>query len=70
MYHGVTLGGDTNKPVKRHPTLEDNVQVGANATLLGDITIGENAAVGAGSVVTKDVDEGTTVAGIPAKPIE
>ncbi len=48
MYHGVTLGGDTNEPVKRHPTVEDGVKIGANATLLGDITIGENAAVGAG----------------------
>ncbi|TYT63680.1 serine O-acetyltransferase [Natrialba swarupiae] len=69
MYHGVTLGGDTNEPVKRHPTVEDGVKIGANATLLGDITIGENAAVGAGSVVTGDVDAGTTVAGVPAQPI-
>ncbi|MEY7849235.1 serine O-acetyltransferase [Natrarchaeobius sp. A-rgal3] len=69
MYHGVTLGGDTNEPVKRHPTLEDGVQIGANATLLGDITIGENAAVGAGSVVTGDVDAGTTVVGVPARAI-
>ncbi|SFS35906.1 serine O-acetyltransferase [Halostagnicola kamekurae] len=70
MYHGVTLGGDTNEPVKRHPTLEDGVQVGANATLLGDITIGKNAAVGAGSVVTGDVESETTVVGVPAEPVE
>ncbi|AHG00646.1 serine O-acetyltransferase [Halostagnicola larsenii XH-48] len=70
MYHGVTLGGDTNEPVKRHPTLEDGVQIGANATLLGDITIGENAAVGAGSVVTGDVESETTVVGVPAEPVE
>jgi serine O-acetyltransferase len=70
MYHGVTLGGDANEPVKRHPTVEDDVRIGANATLLGDITIGENAAVGAGSVVTGDVEAGTTVAGVPAKRID
>lgn len=70
MYHGVTLGGDTNEPVKRHPTLEDGVQIGANATLLGDITIGENAAVGAGSVVTGDVEAESTVVGVPAEPVE
>jgi serine O-acetyltransferase len=70
MYHGVTLGGTANEPVKRHPTLEDGVTVGANATLLGDITIGENAAVGAGSVVTDDVGSETTVAGAPAERID
>ena len=69
MYHGVTLGGDTNEPVKRHPTVEDGVRIGANATLLGDITIGEDAAVGAGSVVTNDVEPDATVAGVPAKRI-
>ncbi|MFP8953422.1 serine O-acetyltransferase [Natrialbaceae archaeon A-arb3/5] len=70
MYHGVTLGGDTNEPVKRHPTIEDDVQIGANATLLGDITVGEDAAVGAGSVVTDDVASGTTVAGVPAQRVD
>ncbi|AEH36090.1 serine O-acetyltransferase [Halopiger xanaduensis] len=70
MYHGVTLGGDTNEPVKRHPTVEDGVQIGANATLLGDITIGEDAAVGAGSVVTADVEPGATVVGVPAKRVD
>ena len=70
MYHGVTLGGDTNEPVKRHPTIEDGVHVGANATLLGDITIGEGAAVGAGSVVSSDVEPGATVAGVPAERID
>ncbi|ELY88014.1 serine O-acetyltransferase [Natrialba taiwanensis] len=70
MYHGVTLGGDTNKRVKRHPTVEDGVKIGARATLLGDITIGENAAVGAGSVVTDDVAPGVTVAGVPARRID
>ncbi|ADD05528.1 serine O-acetyltransferase [Natrialba magadii ATCC 43099] len=70
MYHGVTLGGDTNEPVKRHPTVEDGVKIGANATLLGDITIGEDAAVGAGSVVTDDVEAGATVVGVPARRID
>ncbi len=69
MYHGVTLGGDTNEPIKRHPTVEDGVQIGANATLLGAITIGENAAVGAGSVVNTDVETETTVAGVPARRV-
>ncbi|PGF15937.1 serine O-acetyltransferase [Natrinema sp. CBA1119] len=70
MYHGVTLGGDTNEPVKRHPTVEEGAQLGANATLLGDITIGEDAAVGAGSVVTSDVEPGATVVGVPADRVE
>ncbi|WP_436346259.1 serine O-acetyltransferase [Natronorubrum sp. FCH18a] len=70
MYHGVTLGGDTNEPVKRHPTVEAGVQIGANATLLGDITIGEDAAVGAGSVVTRDVEPGATVVGVPAERVD
>ena len=70
LYHSVTLGGDSMRREKRHPTLEDGVTVGANATLLGDITIEENAAVGAGSVVVEDVKPGVTVAGVPAEPIE
>ncbi|WP_247003539.1 serine O-acetyltransferase [Halosolutus gelatinilyticus] len=70
MYHGVTLGGATNEPVKRHPTVEDGVQIGANATLLGDITIGEEAVVGAGSVVSRDVEAGATVAGVPAERVD
>jgi serine O-acetyltransferase len=70
MYHGVTLGGDTNEPVERHPTVAEGAQLGANATLLGDITIGENAAVGAGSVVTSDVEPGATVVGVPAERVD
>ncbi len=70
LYHGVTLGGASSEPVKRHPTLEDGVTIGANATLLGDITIGTGATVGAGSVVTDSVPPETTVAGIPAEPLE
>ena len=70
MYHGVTLGGDANEPVKRHPTVEPGVTIGTNATLLGDITIGKDAAVGAGSVVTRDVEPGATVVGVPAERVD
>jgi serine O-acetyltransferase len=70
LYHGVTLGGDDPEPVKRHPTLENGVVVGANATLLGDITVGEGARVGAGAVVTHDVPAGATVVGIPARRVD
>ncbi len=70
IYHGVTLGGVSIDPSvkKRHPTLGNRVLVGAGAKVLGDIHIGDNARVGANSVVTKDVAIGTTVTGIPAKP--
>jgi serine O-acetyltransferase len=70
MHHGCTLGGDDPRPVKRHPTLEDGVVLGANATLIGDITVGEDAAVGAGAVVVDDVAPGRTVTGVPAKPVD
>jgi serine O-acetyltransferase len=67
LYQGVTLGGDTLADEKRHPTLEDGATVGANATLLGPIAIGENASVGAGSVVLESVPPNCTVVGNPAK---
>ena len=67
MFHGVTLGGDDPRPVKRHPTVEDDVTLGANSTLVGDITIGEGATVGAGAVVVEDVPPGETVVGNPAR---
>jgi serine O-acetyltransferase len=70
LYHGVTLGGDSMRREKRHPTLGDGVTVGANATLLGDISVGEAASVGAGSVVVEDVLPGVTVAGVPAEPVD
>lgn len=70
IYHGVTLGATGNEgSSKRHPTLMNNVTVGAKATVLGNITIGESAKVGAGSVVLKDVDANVTVVGIPAKAL-
>ena len=65
MYHGVTLGGTTWNPGKRHPTLEDDVVIGAGAKILGPITVGKGARVGSNSVVIKDVPECATVIGIP-----
>jgi serine O-acetyltransferase len=69
LYHGVTLGGDSMCREKRHPTLSDGVTVGANATLVGDIVVGEAATIGAGSVVVDDVAANAAVAGVPAEPI-
>jgi serine O-acetyltransferase len=69
IYHGVTLGGVDLNPVKRHPTLKDNVVVGAGAKILGNITIGESSRVGANSVVIKSVPPHSTALGIPAKII-
>lgn len=69
MFHGVTLGGNDPRPVKRHPTVEDGVTLGANASVIGNITIGEGAVVGAGAVVVDDVPAGVTVAGNPAQPV-
>ncbi len=65
LYHGVTLGGTTWQKVKRHPTLGDNVVVGAGAKILGPIFVGDNARIGSNSVVVKDVPAGATVVGIP-----
>ena len=69
LYHGVTLGGTGKDKGKRHPTLGDNVIIGAGAKVLGPIYIGSNSKVGANSVVLKDVPEGATAVGIPAKNI-
>jgi serine O-acetyltransferase len=66
LYQGVTLGGTGKEHGKRHPTLHDGVFVGNNANLLGNITIGENSRVGAGSVVLQDVPPNSTVVGVPA----
>jgi serine O-acetyltransferase len=65
LYHGVTLGGTTWEKIKRHPTLEDGVIVGAGAKVLGAITIGEQSRIGANSVVFHDVPKHSTVVGIP-----
>ena len=67
LYHGVTLGGRSLEPVKRHPTLGDGVTVGAGAKVLGNIVLGHGAQVGANAVVTKDVPSMAVATGIPAK---
>ena len=67
LYQGVTLGGTGKECGKRHPTLGDNVMVGAGARVLGNITIGNNCKIGAGSVVVKNVPDNCTVVGIPGK---
>ena len=70
LYHGVTLGGTTWNPEKRHPTLGNNVLVGSGAKILGAITLGNNVRVGANSVVVKDVPPCCTVVGIPGRIIQ
>jgi len=67
LYQGVTLGGVSLQKQKRHPTLGNNVVVGAGASVLGPITVGDNAKVGANSVVVRDVPPNATVVGMPAK---
>ncbi len=69
LYHGVTLGGTTWNKGKRHPTVENNVVVGAGAKILGPLTVGEGARVGSNAVVLKDVPAGATMVGIPARPV-
>ncbi len=66
LYQGVTLGGTGKGVGKRHPTLRNGVFVGNNANILGNIAIGENSRVGAGSVVVRDVPPDSTVVGVPA----
>jgi serine O-acetyltransferase len=66
MYQGVTLGGTGKGHGKRHPTICDGVFIGTNANVLGNITVGENSRVGAGSVVLSDVPPNSTVVGVPA----
>jgi len=65
IYHGVTLGGTTWSKGKRHPTLEDDVVIGAGAKILGPITIGKGSHIGSNSVVVKNVPKTSTVVGIP-----
>jgi serine O-acetyltransferase len=67
MYQGVVLGGTSLEKEKRHPTIKDGVVVGTGATVLGPITIGAGARVGAGSVVVSDVPPGASVVGVPGR---
>ena len=69
IYQGVTLGGTGKETGKRHPTLGDNVMVGAGAKLLGSFTVGSNSKIAAGAVVLCDVPENSTAVGIPAKVV-
>ncbi|MBD3271728.1 MAG: serine O-acetyltransferase [Elusimicrobia bacterium] len=67
IYQGVVLGGTSLNKEKRHPTLGNNVVIGAGAIVLGPVTLGNNAKVGAGSVVIHDVPDGATAVGVPAR---
>ena len=67
MYHGTTLGGTTLDPIKRHPTIGDNVMIGAGAKVLGNITIGKDSKIGANAVVKHSIPDGTIV--YEARPV-
>jgi serine O-acetyltransferase len=69
LYQGVTLGGTSHKKEKRHPTIGDNVVVGANAIILGPLTVGEGSRIGAGTVVIKEVPPNSTVVGVPGRVV-
>ena len=71
IYHGVTLGGIGGDPnSKRHPTVEDDVMIGAGAKILGPVTIGKGAKIGANAVVLHDIPPYATAVGMPAKVIK
>ena len=70
LYQGVVLGGTALAKMKRHPTLGNNVEMGAGAIALGAITIGDGARIGSGSVVIKSVPPGATVVGVPGRAVE
>jgi serine O-acetyltransferase len=70
MYHGVTLGNRRPVDGKRHPTIGDDVMLGANATVLGPVEVGSGATVGGAAVVVGSVDPETTVVGNPARPVD
>lgn len=69
LYHNVTLGGVSNIKAKRHPTVEDDVVIGAGAQVLGPITIGARSRIGANSVVVKDIPSDSVVVGVPGRVI-
>src|SRR5207342_448332 len=67
LYHDVTLGGRSMAKVKRHPTLEDGVTIGAGARVLGPVVVGRGAQIGANAVVVRDVPAGAVVVGVPGQ---
>ena len=69
LYQGVTLGGTGKEKGKRHPTIKSNVVIGTGAQVLGNITIGDNCRVGAGSVVLRSVADNSTIVGVPGHPV-
>lgn len=69
LYQGVTLGGTGKEQGKRHPTVGDNVMIGAGAKVLGSLTIGANSKIGAGSVVLEEVPPDSTVVGVPGRVV-
>lgn len=69
LYHGVTLGGTSWSKGKRHPTLGNNVVIGAGAKVLGPITVADNVRIGSNSVVVKNVEKGSTMVGLPAHAV-
>ncbi len=69
IYHGVTLGGLVTKKAKRHPTIAENVVIGAGAQILGPVHVGRNTKIGSGSVVIQDVPEYSTVIGVPGRVV-
>jgi serine O-acetyltransferase len=69
LYQGVTLGGTGKESGKRHPTVKDNVTIGAGAKVLGSVVIGENAKIGAGTIVIHNVPADSTVVGNPGRPV-
>ena len=70
IYHGVTLGGTGKDTGKRHPTIGDNVLIGAGAKILGPFTVGDNARIAANSVVLREVEPDTTVTGVPGRAVK
>jgi serine O-acetyltransferase len=70
IYQGVTLGGTSHSKEKRHPSVQDGVVIGVDATILGPVTIGRNSRIGAGSVVLNDVPANSTVVGIPGRVVK
>lgn len=70
MYHGVTLGGKSLESVKRHPTIGNNVVLGAGCKIMGNILIGDNSMVGANAVVTKSLPPHSVVGGVPARSLK